>query len=428
MIFLKNFLTTTIIALIISLSTFTVQAQNDTTKVLFLGNSFTAVNGLANTFSQLSKSAGKIVYVEDNTPGGYTLNGHSQNATSLQMISSKKWDYVVLQEQSQIPSRISLRDSLMYPYAIILDSLIHQNSSCTQTVFFMTWGHKNGDLGLPQGSDTYEDMQIRLRSGYMTIADSVGALVSPVGWAWRYVRQNNPSIELYLSDDYHPAMEGTYLAACTFFATIFEQTPVGIPYTAGLSSSTVQSLQFAAGKIVLDSLVLWNHGVYNPNPNVSFSQNISLFQVQFLASAINADSVFWDFGDGTTSTDLNPIHNYQSSGNYSVILIGKNECGADTFKYNISIIPNSNQNTRDNSPLILYPNPTNGVVNIDFSNQILPYKIEIRSLLGQLLFDRDYEKTDQQISIDLSPLNSGFYNLIMYYKTGEIKTLKVIRQ
>ncbi|MFM7079576.1 MAG: PKD domain-containing protein, partial [Bacteroidota bacterium] len=33
------------------------------------------------------------------------------------------------------------------------------------------------------------------------------------------------------------------------------------------------------------------------------------------------DSLLWDFGDGTTSTVINPIHNYSASGSFDVTLI-----------------------------------------------------------------------------------------------------------
>lgn len=41
---------------------------------------------------------------------------------------------------------------------------------------------------------------------------------------------------------------------------------------------------------------------------------------------------FWDFGDGTTSTSLNPNHTYSGNGSYTVMLIANaNGCGIDTM-------------------------------------------------------------------------------------------------
>ena len=112
----------------------------DTTKILFIGNSFTYVNDLPQTFYQLATKAGKIVYVDNITMGGATLQMHLQNQATLQKINEKHWDFVVLQEQSQIPSFIPERDTMMYPYAIALDSIIHTNWFCTRTLFFYDMG------------------------------------------------------------------------------------------------------------------------------------------------------------------------------------------------------------------------------------------------------------------------------------------------
>lgn len=46
----------------------------------------------------------------------------------------------------------------------------------------------------------------------------------------------------------------------------------------------------------------------------------------------NATSYVWDFGDGTTNTDFNPVHYYQQGGTFDVMLIATNEWNCpDTF-------------------------------------------------------------------------------------------------
>ena len=42
------------------------------------------------------------------------------------------------------------------------------------------------------------------------------------GMAWKHTRDQQPSINLYSSDGSHPSVAGTYLAACTFYATLFQ--------------------------------------------------------------------------------------------------------------------------------------------------------------------------------------------------------------
>ena len=76
----------------------------DTLRVLFLGNSYTSFNNLPQLVQSLSGSAGKTLIIDSNMPGGMTVSGHVNNATSIAKISQGNWDYVVIQEQSQIPS------------------------------------------------------------------------------------------------------------------------------------------------------------------------------------------------------------------------------------------------------------------------------------------------------------------------------------
>ena len=387
----------------------------DTVKVLFIGNSFTFANDLPLTFSQLATKAGKKVLVDNSTFGGYTLEMHLQNATTIQKIYSQKWDYVVLQEQSQIPSFIPERETMMYPFAVSLDSLIHDNSPCSRTVFFMTWAHKNGDQGLPVGSDTYEDMQQRLRSGYMTIADSLNAAVAPCGWAWRQLRQNYPSLELYSSDNYHPNENGTYLAACTFYASIFSQSAVGINYTGNVTASDALIFQNTASQIVLDSLGLWNIGLYNPNPtaNFGYSQNGNIFQ--FSDSSVLATDYKWNFGDGYSSILQNPTHVYTSSGTYQVRLIAANDCDADTIVKNIQFYATGIENTK-NLTISISPNPSKGVFNVKIPENIQVNAYEVMNVEGKVLITKKLNSSlaNKIASLDLSKLPSNVYFLKIY--------------
>ena len=81
----------------------------DTLRVLFLGNSYTASNNLPSLCQQFAEAEGNVLITDSNTPGGQTLISHSTNSTSLQKISQGNWDYVVLQDQSQVPTIDFLR-------------------------------------------------------------------------------------------------------------------------------------------------------------------------------------------------------------------------------------------------------------------------------------------------------------------------------
>ena len=129
---------------ILSLTSTFILGQN--VSVLFIGNSYIYTQNLPGTLYNLAAVGGDTIYYESSTPGGYTFQQHSTNSTTLNKIASRDWDFVVLQEQSQLPSfgdgQVA---SQVYPYAEILVDSIRSNYECSEPVFFMTWGKRDGD-------------------------------------------------------------------------------------------------------------------------------------------------------------------------------------------------------------------------------------------------------------------------------------------
>ncbi len=60
--------------------------------------------------------------------------------------------------------------------------------------------------------------------------------------------------------------------------------------------------------------------------------------VNFTNTSSNADTYFWDFGDGTTGTQTNPVHAFPGDGIYTVELTSTNECGSATTSAEIVIV------------------------------------------------------------------------------------------
>ena len=252
-------------------------AQNHKTlKVLFLGNSYTYVNNLPQHIKDIALANGDTLVFDSNCPGGHTFNNHFNNATSISKINSQAWDCVILQAQSQEPSFSPGQVAAQtLPYAIKLDSLIKNNNACTETVFFETWGRKNGDASNCAAYPpicTFTGMQNRLRASYKLFADTTQSIMSPAGEAWRKSIAQNPSLELYSSDQSHPALEGSYLTACVFYETLFHKSVLTNTYTAGVSSINVSFLQQIAHDVVNDSLMTWNIGKYNPCGTTGLNQ------------------------------------------------------------------------------------------------------------------------------------------------------------
>lgn len=345
-------LSSVLFALCIELITLrAVAAPSDTLKVLFIGNSYTYVNDMPGILSQMAFSTNDVIQTLSSTPGGYTLQLHSSNPTTLNAIAAGVWDYTVLQEQSQLPA---LQDSIVetdvYPYAYLLDSLIRDANPCTETVFYRTWGRKNGDLqNCPTWPPvcTYQGMDSLLHLRYRIMTDSFSAIMSPVGMVFRYIRLYNPSLELYDSDESHPSPAGSYAAACSFYTTFLRKDPELITFDNGLNPTDAAFIRQAAKVVVYDNLSAWNIGKYDPT--AAFDYSIDDLTVSFQNQSQQSFQFFWDFGDGNISSELNPVHTYALAGNYLVKLVASVCKVYDSTFATVSLQPSSIEQSQRNS-------------------------------------------------------------------------------
>lgn len=310
-----------------------------TVRALFIGNSYTAVNNLPQLTASLALSKGDTLLFDSNTPGGQTLQGHCGNATTLSKIAQGTWDYVIIQAQSQEPSFSPGQvASNTLPYAMQLDSLIHAADSCVETVFYMTWGRKNGDASNCAAYPpvcTYSGMQGRLRESYLLMGQQNSATVAPVGCVWREVRNQNPVFDLYQADESHPSIWGSYVAACTFYEILFQKTALGASFISTLPQADASLIQQTANTFMRDSLSLVAANGNIPFPSYSFSESNG--NVQFTNTSVNGTNYSWNFGDGNNSSSQNPSHTYTSTGNYVVSLTLGEGCMSNVFYDTVSV-------------------------------------------------------------------------------------------
>jgi uncharacterized protein DUF4886 len=223
------------------------------TRVLFIGNSYTSVNDLPSTFAKLARSGGHRVDTGAATADGASLADHLASSATAAALTSANWNIVVLQEQSQIPAVDQLREAEMYPAARALVAMVRHAGA--QPVFFITWAHRDG---WPQnGLVGYTSMQSAIDDGYLAIAQEQRAAVAPVGYAWETLLGEETSPGLWQDDGSHPTEKGTYLAACVFYATIFRESPKGLPYHGDVSGAEASKLQAVAASTVLGDPAKW---------------------------------------------------------------------------------------------------------------------------------------------------------------------------
>jgi hypothetical protein len=222
-------------------------APDASLRILFIGNSYTFYNDLPEMFAELVQSSGKEIDIEMAAVAGWTLSDHAASEGTQTMIQSRGWDYVILQEQSVIPSVQEERAETMYPAVRALDDMIRNAGA--ETVLLMTWGRRDG---LPaEGFQDFNAMQAELGAGYTEIGGEVGAIVARVGLAWQNAVTQDANMDLWDIDGSHPSKMGSYLAACVLYAAITQESPEGLAYRAGLLEDAALFLQRIAAETVL---------------------------------------------------------------------------------------------------------------------------------------------------------------------------------
>ena len=378
-------------------------------KVLFIGNSYTYVNNLPQTVHDIAQANGDTLIFDSSTPGGYTFNMQSAYAPTLTKIAQGGWDYVVLQDQSEEPSfPPSQVQTDVYPYATLLDSLIHAADSCTETVFYMTWGHQNGDppncAGYPQIC-TYAGMQDRLSQSYIEMGQMNRATIAPAGEAWRKIVARPHGFDLYQADSSHPTVFGTYLTASVFYEILFQKSVLNDTFrTAGIPDSNAVQLRQAAHSTVSDSLSKWLG--YGHIPLASFTHHISGGHLSFTSTSLNGAVFSWSYGDGYTGSGASVSHTYASSGTYHITLTVSEKCKTSAYTDTVTVTVPSGLHSDQEAGIHIFPSPAQYEVEIDMGSVDLSggCNLFLTDILGRKLKEQVIRSSSAIINVsDLTP-------------------------
>lgn len=229
--------------------------QKETSKILFIGNSYTYYNSLDGMVEAMLNVSGVPAEAQRSAPGGWRLRQHFNGEVPKKRpemkptpdwIKSSDWDFVVLQEQSA--GAVAERAEFL-EFGKKLCDMIHENCPDAKVLLYQTWGRCDGMFD-GYGDDesrkaevlaawekrysapndaTVEALKDGMQGGYAALAAATGATVVPVGKAFK---EAGDKVDLHADEKeakpHHPSPAGTYLGACVFFKTITGQSPKGL--------------------------------------------------------------------------------------------------------------------------------------------------------------------------------------------------------
>ena len=199
-------------------------------RILFIGNSLTYVNDLPSVVKALATGAGlpstqvaMVAYPD------FGLEQHWEGGESRSAINKDGWTHVVMQ---QGPSALETSRVNLLQWSETFADVIKSHGAVPG--MYMVW----------PSTERFFDFD-RVSESYRLAAEAIEGQLYPAGDAWRAVWARSPSIALYGSDGFHPSSLGTYTAALTIVAVVYNRSPVGLP-TLGVPAATAQLLQESA--------------------------------------------------------------------------------------------------------------------------------------------------------------------------------------
>jgi len=186
----------------------------------------------------------------------------------------------------------------------------------------------------------------------------------------------------------------------------------------------------------LPSLIIYDGYYYDtsyqaihvaPLPVVHFDYADTSGTVTFTNTSQYGLSFFWDFGDGNTSTEFSPVHTFQQSGTYPVVLTATNDCGSKQFTQQVSVTSTGVAEPLPETAVRILPNPNSG-----------HFGIALEGLSGARAEVRILDSAGRQVwsagafppctlQADLGDQPKGIYEVQVYHGAKQ-RTMKVVIQ
>ncbi len=174
--------------------------------ILFIGNSLTYTNDLPARVVLLAKEKGIDLKAETLAFPNYGLEDHWNMGSLQQLIASKTFDFVILQ---QGPSSQSEGRAMLLDYGARIKAMC--DSTKTRLAFFMVW---------PAFANLH--MFDGVIKNYTDAATATNSLLCPVGEVWKKHFDDTKDYSYYGPDLFHPSQKGSEIAARVIVDALFK--------------------------------------------------------------------------------------------------------------------------------------------------------------------------------------------------------------
>lgn len=194
------------------------KVQNeDTIRVLFIGNSHTFTNDVPKLVKRINDAqpGSPAIRVSTVMAGGYRLADHLRDGGATKAIGQAEWDYVVIQPASSEP--FADPDGQISSFRSMLESVRPK----TIPILYGIWHREAGDELYTSFRTTPAGAARTIRQTNLATIRDTRAQLAPVGDAWVTAQLKHKDIRLY-TDGNHASLEGSYLAAAVVLRAILQ--------------------------------------------------------------------------------------------------------------------------------------------------------------------------------------------------------------
>jgi PKD repeat protein len=156
--------------------------------------------------------------------------------------------------------------------------------------------------------------------------------------------------------------------------------------------------------------------------NTNFTHGVSALTANFTntttCTGCTTMTHTWNFGDGGTSTQLNPTHTYATAGTYTVCLYStgyatnsSTPC-LDTFCTTLTLGPSNVSSTSWNSNLSIYPNPVSNQLNVAIPHTG-NFTLKLFDVTGKVIRSENFITTQKLYTLSTQSLSNGVYHILL---------------